>query len=200
MSNGNLTGWTTQNGSNTPLIPRSLSATNQKAYYNATGAFTVPSTLPFDGCVLIPVPLIVAPSGFGTMTWSEVTPGFDVGGHFDSTVSATKINCVTTGKYFVSFELNTYTTTPIDGLYATIEVVKAATPQVEADVFLAGSTTIPNYGRYLSASLMLDMSAGQYIQITVGSNSSTGGLVCGDDPIILGSYPHSGRLFFFRVG
>lgn len=200
MTSGALSGSTTQDTVQTPLIPPSggPSPTSSTRFYNAAGQFTVPilQSQPFHGCRLVAVTTNHQPNTAANQKWTE-TGGFDVGGFFDETVDATKINIPTTGKYLVTWHLAFLMTTPVDGLSGDAGIlVNSLIPWIN-NPSVRISTQPPGY--YQSTGTLVSFTSGDYFTIscsnTTGSTYTSGS----DSGIIDKSHTTSGALCVVRV-
>lgn len=203
MATGGLTGSTTQDTVQTPLIPQAiLPGSGPLHFYNAQGQFAVPvvQSLPFYGVKLSPVALpLVDTSAY--ISWTE---DLDVGDHFSS-ADPTKIYCVATGKFYVSVTLAFTSNTPANGMWASFQIESnSGADYGSADFRIPASSALVT-GSYLQASGTISMTAGNYVRVFCSGVGGTGVQVnAGYDGGLLSGGASSGKRFhgslvFFRV-
>ena len=201
MDDGTLSGYTTQDGASTPLIPATglgIPATSSKYYYDATGQFSVPGLITFTGSRLLPQILTIAASSSGTLSW---TSSFDVGGHFSSG-TATRFTGVEAGKYLINLTIPVYSTVSNTGLDVTIDITRNSflTDIVgKVRTFVAAGVGVGNALRYINVSTVIDLLGSDYITIAVTNNLSTTSIVVGYDYGAIGPVTYNGSMMAFRV-
>lgn len=197
MDDGALTGSTTQDTSQTPLIPASSGVDTE--FYDGSGHFSKPAleNLSFNGCSLIATQKTIGPGATASQVWTE-TGGFDPNGMFDGSVDATKVTIGTTGKYFLTVSLPLFSDTPVDIFSVLVYVQKNAASTWALNQLYDHTSPIAN-SVYLQFSTVLSLVATDYLKVTV-VNSSTGNVISGSDNGIVGfGHLFNGRFSIFRV-
>lgn len=205
---GALAGYTTQDGSSTPLFP-STGGVGSSYFYNAIGGWAVPSNnLGSQGCGLYAgAGITLDPSASATAYtgWTDSTQnrvGWDDGGFFTS-ANPSKVTVPTgyNGKYayFLSFCMESGNAT--FGLDATVEVKKnGSTTIAKQDAYHGGGDPpFENVARIVHMYGLIDMISADYLEVYVTNNNAAASIIIGyDDGSVTGrAFP--GRFEVTRI-
>lgn len=213
-STGYLTGYTTQDGAGTPLIPET-GGVGSGYYYNAQNQFSVPGNSPsFAGAKLyaasgLEVDTVATRTLYGIDDvdshglWTEThsVDYFDVGGFYDYLLGAKiKVPSATyAGKYMFGLTVACTATSTIAGLDCTIEILKNGTTVIaKQDLYHpGGDPPFETVARYAHLYGVIDMVSADYIECYVTNNGS--GVIIGYDNLILGTRAMPGTFWMFKV-
>lgn len=199
MTNGNMTGYTTQDGSSNPLLPPppgGATGGNPNYYYNSLGQWSIPGFLPFNGCRINSKSTVINSGSSGFLgLFTQGSDYFDVGGHFDG---VNKISAITAGKYFVHAQCAVVGSGGI-GLNASIEL------QDDGGNNLAfASYDGSSLSQFLAMSTVWNASSGSsWLKINCTANAvlgSSGATFGSDNGILDRTKLFNGSITFFQIG
>ena len=205
MDTGALVGYTTQDGSSTPLVPATGGA-GSSYYYNGAGTFSVPGNNPSpQGCVLSCNATYTVPNfnfddrAFGTPgdgdpsvdtgAWTTANPGFDTGSFYDADTHPTRITVpsANAGKYFWFLSMVVQGAADAFGTDALVSVKKNGTSIGQTNVWSDSGDPNPRPGpTWCTMYGVINMAGSDYLEVYIQNNTSYGAAVGQDTGVTSG--------------